>query len=160
MSEPERESMEVDVLYVGAGPANLASAYHLMKQVEAHNARAEAEGGTPIEVAIADRCGFDIVGPGQLRFEKDPYVANSFGTVNGGVMAFAAEAAAVSAAGGGDALDLQIHYLEQVGDGPVGVTAEIVRDAGDGDTVLADVRLEDRADRRLVAVATVGIRLD
>ena len=25
MSEPERESMEVDVLYVGAGPANLAS---------------------------------------------------------------------------------------------------------------------------------------
>jgi ribulose 1,5-bisphosphate synthetase/thiazole synthase len=25
--------MEVDVLYVGAGPANLASAYHLMKQV-------------------------------------------------------------------------------------------------------------------------------
>ena len=34
MSEIERESMEVDVLYVGAGPANLASAYHLMNQVE------------------------------------------------------------------------------------------------------------------------------
>ncbi|MED5262814.1 MAG: electron transfer flavoprotein-ubiquinone oxidoreductase [Myxococcota bacterium] len=53
MSEPnpevERESMEVDVLYVGAGPANLASAYHLMKQVEAHNADAAANGGSPIE---------------------------------------------------------------------------------------------------------------
>ena len=44
MSEIERESMEVDVLFVGAGPATLAGAYHLMKQVEAANATAEAEG--------------------------------------------------------------------------------------------------------------------
>ena len=48
MSEPnpevERESMEVDVLYVGAGPATLASAYHLMKQVEAHNEKAATSG--------------------------------------------------------------------------------------------------------------------
>jgi electron-transferring-flavoprotein dehydrogenase len=49
MSEPERESMEVDVLFVGAGPANLASAYHLMKQVEAWNESAEAEGRSPVE---------------------------------------------------------------------------------------------------------------
>jgi electron-transferring-flavoprotein dehydrogenase len=50
MSQPvERESMEVDVLYVGAGPATLASALHLMRQVEARNARAEREGGEPIE---------------------------------------------------------------------------------------------------------------
>jgi len=34
----ERESMEVDVLFVGAGPATLASALHLMKQLEARNA--------------------------------------------------------------------------------------------------------------------------
>ena len=31
----ERESMEVDVLFVGAGPATLASALHLMKQAAA-----------------------------------------------------------------------------------------------------------------------------
>jgi len=49
MSQVERESMEVDVLYIGAGPANLASALHLMNQVEAHNRRAEAEGRSPIE---------------------------------------------------------------------------------------------------------------
>ena len=49
MSEVERESMEVDVLYVGAGPANLASAYHLMKQVEAYNEAAAAAGKDPIE---------------------------------------------------------------------------------------------------------------
>jgi len=36
----ERESMEVDVLYVGAGPATLASALHLMRRIEAWNARA------------------------------------------------------------------------------------------------------------------------
>ncbi len=46
---PERESMEVDVLYVGAGPATLASALHLMNRVEAWNREAEAEGRPPIE---------------------------------------------------------------------------------------------------------------
>ncbi len=50
MSQPvERESMEVDVLFVGAGPATLASALHLMQQVKAHNERVEREGGDPIE---------------------------------------------------------------------------------------------------------------
>jgi electron-transferring-flavoprotein dehydrogenase len=45
----ERESMEVDVLFVGAGPATLASALHLMNTVKAHNERVEREGGEPIE---------------------------------------------------------------------------------------------------------------
>ena len=51
MSEPERESMEVDVLFVGAGPATLASAYHLMKQVEAQNARRRSR-ADPIEPPV------------------------------------------------------------------------------------------------------------
>ncbi len=45
----ERESMEVDVLYVGAGPATLASALHLMNQIAEHNRRAEAAGRPGIE---------------------------------------------------------------------------------------------------------------
>jgi len=49
MSEIERESMEVDVLFVGAGPATLASAIHLMNRVEAWNHDAEANGRVPIE---------------------------------------------------------------------------------------------------------------
>ena len=49
MSEIERESMEVDVLFVGAGPATLASAYHLMNEVDRYNADAEAIGKAPIE---------------------------------------------------------------------------------------------------------------
>lgn len=52
MSEPERESMEVDVLYVGAGPANLASAYHLVKQVEAFNEKAAAAGRPAMEPPV------------------------------------------------------------------------------------------------------------
>ena len=44
MSEPaaqeQREQMEVDVLYVGAGPATLASAYHLMKTCAARGMEA------------------------------------------------------------------------------------------------------------------------
>ena len=47
MSQPvERESMEVDVLYVGAGPGTLASALHLTNQVTAYN---EAHPGHEIE---------------------------------------------------------------------------------------------------------------
>ncbi len=49
MTEPERESMEVDVLYVGAGRATLASAYHVMKQVAAHNEACEKTGEAAIE---------------------------------------------------------------------------------------------------------------
>jgi len=45
----ERESMEVDVLFVGAGPATLASALHLMKQLEARGAAAARSGGAKIE---------------------------------------------------------------------------------------------------------------
>jgi electron-transferring-flavoprotein dehydrogenase len=49
MTQIERESMEVDVLYVGAGPATLASAIHLMSEIEAFNREAEGTGQTPIE---------------------------------------------------------------------------------------------------------------
>jgi electron-transferring-flavoprotein dehydrogenase len=45
MSDYEREEMEVDVLFIGAGIANLTAAYKLMKNIEAHNATAS----TPIE---------------------------------------------------------------------------------------------------------------
>ena len=49
MAQVERESLEVDVLFVGAGPGTLAAAYHLANQVEAHNARAATNGGKAIE---------------------------------------------------------------------------------------------------------------
>jgi electron-transferring-flavoprotein dehydrogenase len=48
MSEEEREVLELDVVFVGAGPANLAGAYHLAKRLAEHNANAEE----PLELEI------------------------------------------------------------------------------------------------------------
>ncbi|HVT15550.1 MAG TPA: electron transfer flavoprotein-ubiquinone oxidoreductase [Thermoanaerobaculia bacterium] len=45
----ERETLEIDVLFVGAGPASLAGACHLARLVRAHNARSQAA----LEVSIA-----------------------------------------------------------------------------------------------------------
>ena len=63
--EIERESMQVDVLYVGAGPATLASAIHLMNSVQAYNREAERSGRLPIEP------------PSVLVLEKSAAVARS-----------------------------------------------------------------------------------
>ena len=50
---PERESLEFDVLFVGAGPAGLAGSIHLANLVAAHNSAA-GDGGRKIpELNIA-----------------------------------------------------------------------------------------------------------
>ena len=46
----ERETLEQDVVFVGAGPASLAGAYHLARLIEDHNA---SPGAAPIEAEIA-----------------------------------------------------------------------------------------------------------
>jgi len=52
MSEIERDEMEVGVLFVGGGPANLAGAIRLMDLIEEHNGKIEAGEieGEPIDV--------------------------------------------------------------------------------------------------------------
>jgi electron-transferring-flavoprotein dehydrogenase len=50
----ERDLLEMDVLLVGAGPANLSCALHLTNLINAHNERAKAAGGKPLdEINIA-----------------------------------------------------------------------------------------------------------
>jgi electron-transferring-flavoprotein dehydrogenase len=50
----ERETLDIDVLFVGAGPASLAGAYALAGLVRRHNQTAAAAGGQqPLEVSIA-----------------------------------------------------------------------------------------------------------
>src|SRR5437660_5324128 len=52
----ERESLEMDVVFVGAGPANLSGAYHLARLVNEHNSAVESgarEGKSLGEVEIA-----------------------------------------------------------------------------------------------------------
>src|SRR5438128_8451691 len=50
----ERESLEVDVLFVGAGPASLAGALRLRQLINEHNERAEKSGAKKFdEISIA-----------------------------------------------------------------------------------------------------------
>jgi electron-transferring-flavoprotein dehydrogenase len=50
----ERETLEMDVLLVGAGPANLSCALHLSNLIAAHNKRAKESGAKPLdEINIA-----------------------------------------------------------------------------------------------------------
>jgi electron-transferring-flavoprotein dehydrogenase len=49
MSDQERETLEIDVLFVGAGPASLAGAYHLARLIKEHNAKNAAK----LEISIA-----------------------------------------------------------------------------------------------------------
>jgi electron-transferring-flavoprotein dehydrogenase len=58
----ERETLEVDVLFVGAGPANLAGAYHLANLIATHNAAVAA--GTKqgpalpeVQLAVIEKSG-------------------------------------------------------------------------------------------------------
>ncbi|HMV65552.1 MAG TPA: electron transfer flavoprotein-ubiquinone oxidoreductase [Myxococcota bacterium] len=51
----QRDEMPVDVLFVGAGPANLAGALHLKALIDAHNdaIAAGTKSGEPLEIQIA-----------------------------------------------------------------------------------------------------------
>src|SRR2546426_6154095 len=54
MSDPARDTLDVDVLFVGGGPASLAGAIRLRQLVKAHNEKVKREGtGAPLEVTVA-----------------------------------------------------------------------------------------------------------
>ncbi|HYV04432.1 MAG TPA: electron transfer flavoprotein-ubiquinone oxidoreductase, partial [Blastocatellia bacterium] len=50
----ERDQLEMDVLLVGAGPANLSCALHLSNLIKAHNEQAKQSGAAQLdEINIA-----------------------------------------------------------------------------------------------------------
>jgi electron-transferring-flavoprotein dehydrogenase len=54
----EREVLEVDVLFVGAGPAGLAGALHFQRRLEEHNALARETGGETLDeptIAVVEK---------------------------------------------------------------------------------------------------------
>lgn len=122
--------------------------------------------GDGLASPVAEALGLVLEdGPtGRVSLPVRPYLLNSFGAVQGGVVAVVAEVAAAAALGttlGGDGADvdvtdLQIAYLAQGKAGPV-VSSTRVLGPGPGGRLGAVVELHDAgADQRLLAVVHVG----
>lgn len=72
----ERETLDVDVLFVGAGPASLAGAYHLARLVKAHdedvsNGKKQGKKLGPLSIAVIEK-GAEIGSHGLSGAVLDP----------------------------------------------------------------------------------------
>jgi uncharacterized protein (TIGR00369 family) len=107
-------------------------------------------------VLLADFMGIRSA-DGAVEVDLAPHIGNSFGTLQGGVVAALLEQAALRAADGKATrvADLEVHYLAAGKTGPFRATAEIVRDSGS--QIVLRLELRDTADGRLLStgVATV-----
>jgi uncharacterized protein (TIGR00369 family) len=102
--------------------------------------------GSGLRVPLAERVGIEVVDEhrGEVRVEFTDYIRNSFGAVNGGVVASIADAGARAA--GRDLLggpvrtvDLEVHYLVQGRTGPLSSRTSVVRHGSDTALVRAEV---------------------
>ncbi len=94
MSSSERETMEVDFLFVGGGVSNLCAAYKLKKEIDLLNEKAKAEGKKPaddpvilvidkgkeigshtLSGAVVDPSAFKELFP-DLKEEEFPFITN------------------------------------------------------------------------------------
>jgi acyl-coenzyme A thioesterase PaaI-like protein len=108
---------------------------------------------------LGDRMGMRVLDAarGVLELPFSSYVANSIGTVNGGVQTVLLQLAAEGARPGRDAVDAQVHFLAQLRQGPVRTAVTVLRDT-DEHTVM-EVRLFDSgADDHLLTLAYVTLR--
>ncbi|MEE2732088.1 MAG: acyl-CoA thioesterase domain-containing protein [Pseudomonadota bacterium] len=107
---------------------------------------------------LNERLGIDVIEAeaGIVEITNNPYVANSIGTINGGVQAITVEAAAEAMCPHRIAADLQLHFLSQLKVGPARTECTLVREATDHSVV--EVHLVDAgAADRLVARALVTL---
>ena len=106
----------------------------------------------PPEISMLDRMGLRVV-DGGAELDSTPYVSNSFGTINGGVLGFLVAAAAEEATGM-VAADITLRYVGQTKVGPARATGTVVRHGTDHAAV--DVAVRDAgADGALLARALV-----
>jgi uncharacterized protein (TIGR00369 family) len=115
---------------------------------------------------VAEAAGIEVIDAtaGRVEVAVDPYLLNSFGAVQGGVMALLADVAGAEALGaalpaGARAVvtDLHVGYLALGKVGPIETRAVVLDHPPGADRVSAVVEVVDRgADDRLTTVVNVG----
>lgn len=116
-------------------------------------------GGPLLDRPLEEACGFRIVDgrAGVVELDRSPYVANSTGTLQGGVVALLADVAAAAVVGpGARTVELQYRFLAPTGDGPARTRTEIVRVDGRHRVIRVEV-VDASDDDRLVGVAICGV---
>jgi acyl-coenzyme A thioesterase PaaI-like protein len=113
----------------------------------------------PANGTLHERLGLKVLDAptGQMQLERTPYVANTIGTINGGVQALMAQAAAEAIRPGLVTADLQVQYLAQVKAGPARTSGQVVRDAGDHSVVTVEL-VDAGNDDQPLALVTVTLR--
>ncbi|MEO8694834.1 MAG: hotdog domain-containing protein [Acidimicrobiales bacterium] len=114
-------------------------------------------------VPLLEQLGIRVLDPaaGVIEIDRTDYTRNSFGSLNGGVVAIAAEAAAeVLVASRGlpfEGVDISVNYLSQTRVGPGRTTASLVR--LDVHHAVVEVQLVDAGnDNQLLALSTVVLQ--
>lgn len=115
----------------------------------------EHPAGRRVSVPLAERTGVRRTDrAGVLELDLTPYVANSIGTVNGGVQGVLAQLAAEDLRPGSSCIDLALHFLRQSRSGPLRTRATLVRQ-GPG-TAVVEVDLLDASDDERVLTTAVA----
>jgi acyl-coenzyme A thioesterase PaaI-like protein len=119
--------------------------------------RSLSPAGDVPEAGLADRLGLRIVDPvqGCVELPISDYVRNSFGAINGGVMAMLVQAAAEAALEEFVATDLQVHYLAQAPGGQARAVTTVLRRGDEHAVCLVDVLAAEQAGRRLAQASVV-----
>jgi acyl-coenzyme A thioesterase PaaI-like protein len=108
---------------------------------------------------LLERIGLKVVdaAEGVVELANSPYVHNSRGRINGGVLGMVFQGAAEAVVPGHVGSDLHIHYLASARVGPIRTHTVVVREA-DGHVVCRVQALDAGADDLLVAQATVTLQ--
>jgi acyl-coenzyme A thioesterase PaaI-like protein len=98
-----------------------------------------------------EEMGARVVGAGHVEMERDPYVLQPTGTIQGGALALLAEVAAESLLGA-QVVEMELRYLRAVREGPARATTVAL-----GDTARVEVHDLGNDDRLTTLVmARVG----
>lgn len=118
----------------------------------------EREGELPTE-PLLERIGMTVVdeAAGVVELANSPYVQNSRGRINGGVLGMVFQGAAEAAAPGYAGSDLHIHYFASARVGPIRTDTLVVREVDDH-VVCRVTAIDAGADDLVVAQATITLQ--